>query len=66
MHQKLEFPSGLDSYQGNDPVEYQRLRFQNYFPASAFLKSDSEIIPISTDCAELERNTLEKMQQFNL
>lgn len=66
MHQKLEFPQSLDSCQGAKPVQYQRLRFQNYFPTSQFLKSDSEIIPISTDCAELEKDTLKKMQEFNL
>lgn len=62
MHQKLEFPLSLDSCQGGDPVEYQRLRFQNYFPSSQFLKTDSEIIPISTDCAEVEQETRRKME----
>lgn len=66
MHQKLEFPLGLDSYQGEEPAEYQRLRFQNYFPVSQKLRTDSEIIPISTDCAQLEQETKKKMQQFSL
>ena len=66
MHQKVEFPFGLDSCRGMEPSEEQEIKFQNYFPASPMLKAESRLVPISTDSAQIEEQTKQKMKEFNL
>ena len=66
MLQKVEFPEYLSSMKGEEPSEPITLQFQNYFPLSSALKEESQMVPISTDCETIEKQTRERMAQFNL
>jgi hypothetical protein len=64
--ERLEFPFNLDPYRGSEPAPLVDMQFQNYFPVSARLRESCHIVPIETDCAKIEKDTRERMEELSL